>query len=250
MTAIRRAWTREELLLALRLYHRTPFGQQHRTHPPIVALAERLGRTPGSIAMKLNNFTSLDPAERARGVVGLSGASQLDRAVWGEFEERPLDLVDEMEATAEAREIEPPADEIPAGPSEATGIVRVRRHQRFFRRVVLSSYGQRCCLTGNPFPALLRASHILPWAASESERVNPRNGLCLNALHDAAFDRGLITFDEATRLVLSPALRDATTLDTLRENFQLLEGSPLRAPEKNLPDPALLEWHREKVFVG
>jgi predicted restriction endonuclease len=28
-----------------------------------------------------------------------------------------------------------------------------------------------------------------------SHRVDPRNSLCLSRLHDAAFDRGLSTFD-------------------------------------------------------
>jgi len=57
-------WTRGELLLALNLYFETPFGKQHRGYPPIIELAERLGRSPSSVAMKLSNLTSLDPAER------------------------------------------------------------------------------------------------------------------------------------------------------------------------------------------
>jgi hypothetical protein len=60
-------WTRDQLLAALNLYHRTPFGRQHKTYPPIVELAALMGRTPSAVAMKLNNFTSLDDAERARG---------------------------------------------------------------------------------------------------------------------------------------------------------------------------------------
>lgn len=51
--------------------------------------------------MKLNNFTSLDPAEAARGIKGLSGASQLDREVWQAFAKDPASIVEEMEAVAE-----------------------------------------------------------------------------------------------------------------------------------------------------
>jgi putative restriction endonuclease len=44
-------------------------------------------RTPGSLAMKLSNLASLDPKLQARGIVGLQGASNLDKEVWAEFEE-------------------------------------------------------------------------------------------------------------------------------------------------------------------
>lgn len=63
-------WTRRETLLALNLYFETPFGKQHKTYPPIIELAEQLGRTPSSIGMKLCNFTSLDPVE----AFGLGGS--------------------------------------------------------------------------------------------------------------------------------------------------------------------------------
>src|SRR6185503_11767843 len=78
-------WTREELLIALNLYHRLKFGQLHARHPVIIALAEKLGRGANSVAMKLCNFASLDPALKLRGIKGLEGASALDREVWKEF---------------------------------------------------------------------------------------------------------------------------------------------------------------------
>ena len=92
-----RRWTRDELLLAMHLYCRIPFGRQHAHAPEVVELAAALGRTPASVAMKLNNLTSLDPEERARGVKGLSGASDLDRQVWAEFQARWDDLATESE---------------------------------------------------------------------------------------------------------------------------------------------------------
>jgi putative restriction endonuclease len=54
-------WTREELILALNLYLKLPFGKLHSGNPEIIHLAYLLGRTPGSIAMRLNNFASVDP---------------------------------------------------------------------------------------------------------------------------------------------------------------------------------------------
>jgi len=247
MADARKRWTREELLLALELYWRTPFGRQHSSHPPIVALAEKIGRKPGAVAMKLSNFTSLDPAEQGR-VKGLKGASKLDKEIWNEFHSFPLELVDEMETVYEKKLSV--KESPPEGALEALKPVMVRRAQQFFRRVVLTNYGNRCCVTGNPVPALLRASHIVPWSACEAERVNPRNGLCLNALHDTAFDRGLISFDDDNRLITSSELRERLPSDTLEMNFMKFEGRKLQPPERNIPDPKFFAYHRENVFLG
>jgi putative restriction endonuclease len=78
----RRRWKRDELLLVLHLYERIPFGQQHQSNPQVIELASAVSRTPGSVAMKLNNFTSLDPDEKKRGIRGLVGSSALDGKVW------------------------------------------------------------------------------------------------------------------------------------------------------------------------
>lgn len=61
-------WTRDELILAINLYCKLPFGKIHRGNPDIVELANLLGRTPSSIAYKLVNFASLDPSLQARGI--------------------------------------------------------------------------------------------------------------------------------------------------------------------------------------
>src|SRR5690606_15788351 len=101
---------------------------------------------------------------------------------------------------------------VPDGPSETERLTRVRRVQRFFRTAVLASYEKRCAITGLAIPRLLTASHILPWSTAPARRADPSNGICLNALHDRAFDRGLLTFDEDMRVVLSPILRDVPRL--------------------------------------
>ncbi len=74
-----RKWNRDELLVAMNLYRKLTFGQLHARNPVIVQVAGRLGRPAGSVAMKLCNLASLDPALRARGIRGLPGASALDR---------------------------------------------------------------------------------------------------------------------------------------------------------------------------
>jgi putative restriction endonuclease len=66
-------WTREELILALNLYLQLLFGKLHSKTPEIVHLADVIGRTPGSVAMRLNNFASVDPYHQQRGITGLTG---------------------------------------------------------------------------------------------------------------------------------------------------------------------------------
>src|SRR5438128_2638411 len=84
-----RLWTREETLAAFNLYCRTPFGRLHANNPEIIELAQKLGRTANSVAMKCCNLASFDPALQQRGIRGLQSASHLDRQVWTEFEQNP-----------------------------------------------------------------------------------------------------------------------------------------------------------------
>lgn len=52
-------WTRQQTLAALHVYFQLPFGQLHQRNPRIKQLAQWIGRTPGSVALKLVNFASL-----------------------------------------------------------------------------------------------------------------------------------------------------------------------------------------------
>jgi hypothetical protein len=85
MSTLRKSWTRDELLVVLNVYHKLTFGQLDHRNPVIVELAKRLGRTPGSVSMKLCNLASFDPILKLRGIKGLEGASILDGKVWNEF---------------------------------------------------------------------------------------------------------------------------------------------------------------------
>lgn len=216
-------------------------------------MAQALGRTPGSVAMKLNNLTALDPDEQARGVRGLAGASRLDRQIWQEFHQDWQRLAVESEALRESIWPVPTTQPIGAPPAaeiqtETERTVKVRLAQSFFRRVVLSAYQVQCCVTGNPITELLVASHILPWASHPEQRVNPRNGLCLSRLHDGAFDQGLITFDDDYRLILSKRLKEHFSNQNIRDNFAGYEGKSLKMPERFYPDKGFLAGHRESVF--
>lgn len=86
------------------------------------------------------------------------------------------------------------------------------------------------------------------WEARLAERLNVRNGICLNRLHDAAFDQHLISFDGDLRLVLSTRLKSAVPHEAVSDQFEAFEGKVLSIPEDGTaPDPAFLERHRKKL---
>jgi putative restriction endonuclease len=253
-------WTHDELLIALNLYHKLTFGQMHARQPAIIALAEKMGRGANSLAMKLCNFASLDPALKMRGIKGLSGASALDRIVWAEFHENLLEAAPASETAFRALFAAGNSDEVevtpekgvrvlkaPVGPTETSATVKVRRGQEYFRQAVLNNFGGRCGVTGLAVRELLIASHILPWGKHEAERLNVRNGLCLSRLHDAAFDNFLISFDDNLRLMLSSRLRDALPQRAVAENFAAYEGEPLQLRDDAvLPELKFLAVHRKR----
>lgn len=256
-----RNWTEDELLVVLGLYCKLPFGQLHQRNPLIEQVAARLDRTAGSVAMKLSNLASLDPVITDSGRVGLSGASELDRRVWERFSTDTAALMPEIETRLASllEEGAPPDAEVATpGISEATSFwagervatTRQRQGQNLFREAVLTAYQSRCCVTGVADTRLLLASHIKPWRDDEANRLNPRNGLCLSALVDRAFDKGLVTLSEDHRLLVSPELAPEKANPHIHETFHAREGKPISLPEKFAPEPAFLAWHREHVFLG
>ncbi|MEI6427241.1 MAG: HNH endonuclease [Pseudanabaena sp. ELA607] len=253
----RKSWSRKELMIAMNLYCKLPFGQLHYKTPLIIAVAQKLERTPSSLAMKLTNFASLDPELQSRGIKGLKGASKADQAMWTEFNrdwerlgcesEEQLDLL--LGAASEKLLLNDPAPLSATKSTESIANVKVRIGQKFFRQTILTNYYGRCCITGNPIPELLVASHILPWNKYPEHRLNPHNGLCLSKTQDAAFDQGLITIDSSYRIVLSSYLKQYLSERTLDLNFGIYAGQEITHPEKFNPDLDFLKYHREEIFI-
>ena len=245
-------WKEDELLLALHLYCRLPFGKLHQSNPDVIQLAQVIGRTPSAVAMKACNFASLDPALSQK---GLAGASKADRALWDAFMNDSTAIAEQAEALYENKiEVEINKGVIkpsfPGGTTETIREVKVRRVQRFFRQAVMQSYDYRCAISGLAMPELLVASHIIPWAANEQRRADPTNGIALNALYDKAFDKGLITFDEDLRVTLSGRLKENMDGFLFSSSLLSIEGTSLKTPEKFLPDNAALTYHRENIFLA
>ncbi|WP_033054877.1 HNH endonuclease [Sinorhizobium meliloti] len=124
--------------------------------------------------------------------------------------------------------------------TEAERLVVQRIGQDIFRAALMNYWQGRCPLTGITDPALLRASHIVPWAEcdSDAERLGVHNGLLLSALWDAAFDQGLVTFNDEGEPHFSPALSEGA-----RAELRWYKPLPLTEGHR-----ARLARHRAQIF--
>jgi len=246
-------WTRDELILAINLYCKMPFGKMHRGNHDIIDLANLIGRTPSAIARKLGNFASFDPTLKARGIGGLPNAGKLDEAIWNEFYNDWNNRLIESEkllANYKDTTIEKISNinlfDLPTEGIEKERLVNTRVNQSLFRKIILATYNSKCCITGIDSPELLVASHIVPWSKDVKNRLNPMNGICLNALHDKAFDNGLITIsaDDYT-LIISNRLKKKNMPDAILQYFIKYEGLSITLPDKFLPHKEFLKQHND-----
>ena len=249
-----RRWTREESIIVFNLYLRIPFKDSNKSHPDVRYVAKLVNRSPDAVNMKIGNFGSLDPELRKRGIRGLRNASRLDQEVWNEFHADWQGLIEESERLIDAKArtlglLRHTSEDVKEGGIDKIAARRVREDQHLFRAAILSAYENKCCITGIDIPSLLVASHIKPWVDSDkTERLNPQNGLCLNALHDRAFDRGIISMaDDCSVLVSSQIGRSAN--DSVRKWLLDYNGRIISLPSRFQPRPDFLAWHRDNVFI-
>lgn len=250
-------WSREQSMLAFRFYCETPFGQLHGRNRNVIELANLIGRTPSALAMKCVNFASLDPVILESGRKGLSNASALDREIWDEFHANWEALVEECEALQSYLLRGKVAPQMPYvdddfADTDFTGEARValvkqRVKQAFFRRSVLSSYGDKCCISGVSDKRFLIASHIVAWREDASIRLHPGNGLCLSAIHDKAFDQHLFSLTDDRRILLSERLQK-TRDEFLQQVFWPIDDKKISMPEKFSPEIAFIARHRKKML--
>ena len=248
-------WTREELILAFNLYCKIPFGTIHIRNPKIISLAKILNRTPSAVSWKLANFARLDPSLQDRNIAGASHGSKLDVEIWNEFvgdwdrlafESERLFSERTGKQVEEITEIE--TIDLPKEGKEREALVKVRVNQSFFRRAVLAAYDFKCCITGLEIPELLNASHIIPWSKDRDNQVNPRNGLCLNAIHDRAFDRGLFTITHDLTINVSKLVKKGKVSDAVQDFLLRYDVLEINKPTRFLPDVKFLKYHNRNVF--
>jgi hypothetical protein len=128
--------------------------------------------------------------------------------------------------------------------TEKHALTKQRLGQQAFRSKLLDRWGEKCALSGLSEPSLLRASHIKPWAKcnSDFERLDVSNGILLSANLDAAFDIGLISFNDEGVVLVSPQLSDDSRLKLLKN---CADAISIRNESR-----IYLEYHRMKVFIN
>jgi putative restriction endonuclease len=132
---------------------------------------------------------------------------------------------------------------------DAEVVRRVRVNQHFFRSIVLAGYQSRCAICALPFTSLLVASHIVPWSIDKKLRMNPQNGLCLCAIHDRAFDCGLLIITCDYKIEFHPDIVAAANVDSVKTLFLQFAGKSIHLPDRWPPDPILLERQRQLMLA-
>ena len=253
----RNLWTKEELILAFNLYLKLPFGKMHKHTPEIIELANLLGRTPSSIGMRLGNFASIDPFHQQRGVGGLKGGMNQVKPIWDEFfhnQEELVFLSEKILAEKENTSIEYKYEDLLFDLKDLKGEtvlreVKARVNQSVFRQMVLSNYSTKCAITGIDLPELLLASHIMPWSKNEEHRLNPENGICLSALYDKAYDKGIIGINKNYEIILSTKKKKKKETLFFKNYFASIENLKINQPIKYLPRKDFLEYHLDTIFL-
>lgn len=252
----RKLWTKEELILVFNLYLKLPFGKMHTRTPEIIEMANLLGRTVNSIAIRLTNFAACDPYHQNRGVKGMVGGIKQCQPIWDEFftnQEELIFLSEQILAEKEHQTIEIKFDELLFDIKDLKGETKIREvktrvNQNVFRQIVVANYSGKCAITGIDIPELLFASHIIPWSKNEDERLNPENGICLSALYDKAFDKGLIGLNDKYEILISSHLKKKQQNDYYGKYFSHLEKSKLVMPQRYMPKKEFLQYHLDEIF--
>lgn len=214
-----------------------------------------IGRTSNSVAFKLVNFASLDPTLKARGIKGASNASKLDKEIWDEFFNNwdilPFEselLLAKFQKTSVEKLNDLSEFELPKEGKTREQVVKVRVNQSFFRKSILAAYNNTCCITGLQQSEFLIAGHIKPWSVDEKNRLNPSNGIAINALHDKAFETGLLTITPDYKIKISSLLFKEKKKPMIEELFLQYDQKAIYLPTRFLPSVEFLEYHNTFSF--
>ena len=251
-----RLWTREELILTLSVYYQLPFGRLNDTTPEVIELAQLIGRSTGTTAMRLCNYAACDPYIINSGRHGMVGGVNTCKPIWDEFYGHTEELFWQAQQIKADMMNMPIEKTLQISPKDYTGkerqaVVRQRVNQSYFRAMVLNNYEMRCAVTGINISDMLVASHIIPWASNAETRLNPENGICLSALYDRAFDKGYITINPSTyQFVLSSALMEYQSESYFEKHFKIIDNQKMIMPIEHIPNREFLDYHYRHIFKG
>jgi putative restriction endonuclease len=244
-------------MMAFALYFILPPKEIDDKGKDVIRFAEAIGRTPSSAALKIWNIAANDENRIRQGKVGMPHGSKIDAKVWDWFRDRGDDFLNEA-TTLLASVFNDKAKQqgtitytfinIAEGKEKAVE-VNQRINQQYFRNTLLRNYQNRCCVTGLDVEPLLVASHIKPWSVADpkTERLAPSNGLLLNALHDRAFDKGLITIDKHYRIKVSSKLKGTPPV---RDWIMQYRDESIWVPSLFPPSSEFIEYHNDMVFIA
>ena len=245
-------WTREETIVAFYVYCKIPFKDSSKSNPVIMEYAQILNRTPSALNMKVGNIGRLDPDLRQKGITGLVHGAKMEEEVWKEFYNNPEHLALESEkiiAKLRGKTLEQVADfsidDLPQG-KEREIVIKQRINQSFFRMAVLSSYNNRCCISGIGNKELLEACHIVDWSIDTANRTNPKNGLCMNPFFHKVYDKLLMAISPDLKIIISDELLQNTEDSKFKNYLKSINGEKITMPNKFFPEREFLQDHYEK----
>ena len=267
-------------------------SKTHTNAPPIVhTLARSLRRKPGSLILKMVNLNGRLPNGAKYDLpffLAMADAPMRYRNLYEKVIQaaRDLDISDPelpdfLENIADASVIDPVIDleidsaiqgqvealdaaiggtrrELPSGDTTRLVMHRTRIGQDAFSTTVRQRFGYACGFCGFSPKSLLKegllwGSHIKPWSASnDDERLDPLNGIAACRMHDAAFDRGLITVDDDLRIRRAQLLRSSIGSDAGVEHYfgSVMQDRLLLPSSSEPPLAQYLRWHRNNRFQG
>jgi len=257
-------WTRDEFILVMNLYTKLRYGQFNSRNIEVINLSKLIGKTPGAVAFKLVHLSRQDPNHKER-VKGLSNSGKNALEIYKEFTENWDDMLYKSEillASYQDKKLEDVIFDDDYSKEfhleilkdkkglDIERIVNTRLNQSLFRKVVVNNYSNSCTICSLNIKELLVASHILKWSESQSNRLNPENGLCLCNIHDKAFELGYIGINSNYKVIISKETKVVKNNETFNAIFGKFENETIVLPDKFYPNVNFLERHLLTTFKG
>lgn len=250
-------WNHDQLLATFYLYLQLKPNEIRSASPLVSQFAKHIQKPEVVVATKLRTFAQLDPV-LANQKLASDNVTELDKKVSGEFQNNWTATT--LIASEAYKEVVGP-DETFIDPDQVSAsdaryffregqtrevMVEIRVNQRIFRKSILNSYDSTCCISGLQNEKLLIASHIVPWSMDAPNRLNPKNGLCLSALHDRAYDQGLITVLPDFSIRVSSDLLEQKGNSFLSESLLRYHCKNITLPGRFYPSEDFLASHSKR----
>lgn len=120
-----------------------------------------------------------------------------------------------------------------------------------FKREIPKLYNFQCAVSGMRVDSasnaqMVDACHIVPFSVSKDDTVS--NGISLSPNIHRAFDRGLISFSDDYRVLVSKSIVESNSPYSIKQ----FDGKPILLPKTDSYQPSIdnLRWHRVECFIS